>query len=127
MGHYYSYIHDIESSTWRKYNDINITEESEGQVLREAKGVNTTSAYYLVYVLKDVLLPLSAHSPTKSYSLSSDDTYLKDYYSSFLSSRLRSLIQEENHHMYYEIEQYKMSSFATRVIDSYTKKFEICN
>jgi len=25
--------------------------------------------------------------------------------------------------MYYEIEQWKMSSFATRVIDSYTKKF----
>lgn len=29
--------------------------------------------------------------------------------------------------MYYEIEQWKMGSFASRVIDSYTKKFEICN
>jgi hypothetical protein len=29
--------------------------------------------------------------------------------------------------MYHEIEQYKMGSLAARVIDSYTKKFEICN
>jgi ubiquitin carboxyl-terminal hydrolase 25/28 len=26
-GHYYSYTYDIQSKTWRKYNDINITEE----------------------------------------------------------------------------------------------------
>lgn len=29
--------------------------------------------------------------------------------------------------MYHEIEQYKMNSFATRVVDMYAKKFESCN
>jgi ubiquitin carboxyl-terminal hydrolase 25/28 len=56
-GHYYSYTYDFEGKKWRKYNDINITEEIEEQVLREAKGVNATSAYYLVYAQKDVLIP----------------------------------------------------------------------
>jgi len=29
--------------------------------------------------------------------------------------------------MYYDIEQYKMNSFATRVVDVYAKKFESFN
>lgn len=29
--------------------------------------------------------------------------------------------------MYYDIEQYKMNSFATRVVDVYAKKFETFN
>ena len=33
----------------------------------------------------------------------------------------------ENAQMYQEIEQYKMGAFANRVVDSYTKKFEVCN
>lgn len=33
-GHYYSYTYDIKSKVWRKYNDINISEEAEGQVIK---------------------------------------------------------------------------------------------
>lgn len=33
-GHYYSYTYDIGSKTWRKYNDINISEEAEAQVMK---------------------------------------------------------------------------------------------
>lgn len=127
MGHYYSYIFDIETNAWKKYNDINISDESPEQVFKEAKGVNATSAYYLVYVLKEVLAPLSSISPVKNHCMSTDETYMKDYYSSFLNPKMKEKIVAENHQMYYEIEQYKMSSFATRVVDSYTKKFEICN
>lgn len=56
-GHYYSYLFDHQNKKWRKYNDINITEEVEEQVLKEAKGINATSAYYLVYAQKEVLIP----------------------------------------------------------------------
>jgi hypothetical protein len=72
MGHYYSYIYDIETNIWRKYNDINISEESPEQVFKEAKGINATSAYYLVYVLKDVLVPNSDLHPVKNYAISND-------------------------------------------------------
>lgn len=56
-GHYYSYTYDFQASKWRKYNDINITEETQEQVFREGKGLNVTSAYYLVYAQKEVLVP----------------------------------------------------------------------
>ncbi len=59
--------------------------------------------------------------------MSNDDNYMKDYYSSFLNPKIKEKIIAENHQMYSEIEQYKMGSFATRVVDSYAKKFEICN
>jgi hypothetical protein len=52
---------------------------------------------------------------------------MKDYYSSFLTGATKEKILNENHGMYYEIEQFKMGSFAARVVDSYIKKFEICN
>ena len=48
---------------------------------------------------------------------------MKDYYANFLTSQVKEKIKSENHNMYYEIEQYKMGSYATRVVDSYVKKF----
>lgn len=72
MGHYYSYIYDIQTNVWRKYNDINISEESPEQVFKEAKGMNATSAYYLVYAQKEVLIPLSSNSPMKNYAMSNE-------------------------------------------------------
>lgn len=56
-GHYYSYTYDFQAAKWRKYNDINITEEVEENVLKEGKGNFAASAYYLVYAQKDVLVP----------------------------------------------------------------------
>lgn len=85
-GHYYSYILDLEKQVWRKYNDINISEEVEEQILKEAKGLNFTSAYYLVYAKQDVLL---AGAPMRNYKLSQDEGYMTDVYSQFLSKPLK--------------------------------------
>ena len=83
-GHYYSYTYDLYSKTWRKYNDINISEEVEQQVLKEARGVNYTSAYYLVYAQKEVLSPKGGEKQLRNFALSSEDQYLQDYYSSLI-------------------------------------------
>lgn len=56
-GHYYSYTLDIKDRVWRKYNDINISDEVEVQVLREARGFGNISAYYLVYAQEESLTP----------------------------------------------------------------------
>ena len=128
-GHYYSYTFDLKSKMWRKYNDINISEEAEAQVLKEARGVNYTSAYYLVYAQEEVLVPQNAKgdTPIRNYEMSTSEQYMTDYYSSLMPSDLQAKIKTENMQMYTEIEQYKMGSFANRVVESYTKKFETCN
>jgi ubiquitin carboxyl-terminal hydrolase 25/28 len=124
-GHYYSYIYDIEQKVWRKYNDINISEEVQAQVLKEAKGINYTSAYYLVYSQESSLVPgdKPPDMPLRNYELSSGEKYLQDYYSSLIPEEQKNKIAIENQQLYVEIEQYKMGSFASRVVESYAKKF----
>jgi ubiquitin carboxyl-terminal hydrolase 25/28 len=49
-GHYYVYIYDFEQKVWRKYNDMNVTEEEEKSIFeRSYGGVGKASAYFLVY------------------------------------------------------------------------------
>ena len=39
-GHYYSFIYDFEKSMWRRFNDINVSEENEEIVFKESLGGN---------------------------------------------------------------------------------------
>lgn len=71
-GHYYSYTYDFQAAKWRKYNDINITEEVEENVLKEGKGNFAASAYYLVYAQKEVLVPHEEEGQKLLYKLSSE-------------------------------------------------------
>jgi len=92
-----------------------------------ARGSQNTSAYYLVYAQRDVLIPANIQPPVLNYKLSNEEGYFNDYYSTFLTQPLKKAVSADNDHMRYEIEQYKMNSFATRVVDVYVKKFETCN
>jgi ubiquitin carboxyl-terminal hydrolase 25 len=91
-GHYYSYTYDFQNSKWRKYNDINITEEAEEQVLKEGKGGSVASAYYLVYAQKDVLVPPEAGLPKLAYKTSNEEGYMFDYYSQLLTAEQRGQV-----------------------------------
>ena len=64
----------MKSKVWRKYNDINISEEVEAQVMKEARGVNFTSAYYLVYAQEEVLVSkeVKGESPIRNYEISTN-------------------------------------------------------
>ena len=49
-GHYYSFIRDVETDTWKRYNDIQVSDEKEDVVMKEAfGGYNNVNAYCLVY------------------------------------------------------------------------------
>ena len=49
-GHYYSFIREVETNTWKRYNDIQVTDEKEDVVMKEAfGGYNNANAYCLVY------------------------------------------------------------------------------
>jgi hypothetical protein len=86
-----------------------------------------TSAYYIVYAQREVLLPAGVTGDKLNFKLSNEEGYLQDYYSSLLSITQREAVTADNRHMYNEIEQHKMSSFANRVVDVYAKKFESYN
>lgn len=88
----------------RKYNDINITEETEVQVLKEARGINLTSAYYLVYSQNSCLNPKNLNGLVlRNHELSTNDNYLKDYYATLVSNDLKGRIGAENLQLYTEI------------------------
>lgn len=100
-GHYYSYTYDIQSKTWRKYNDINISEESAAQVLAEARGINYTSAYYLVYSQQGSLIPSDINEITlRNHELSTSNKYLTDYYSGMIPAELKTKVSKENLQLY---------------------------
>lgn len=122
-GHYYSYSFD--GIVWRKYNDSNVTEEAEEQVLKEAKGLNMASAYCLVYAKPDNNVP--HNSILRSYKLSSEQGYCQDIYSSFISTEVRSMIQADNIALQHEIVNFKVGGCVTKVMDHYIKRFESLN
>lgn len=96
-------------------------------MLREGKGLNAASAYYLVYAQKEVLVAEGGELPKLAYRTSTEPDYLADAYSLLLSPDQRALMAAENQQMHLEIEQYKMNAFATRAVDAYAKRFEAFN
>lgn len=52
---------------------------------------------------------------------------MEDFYSKLVPEELIKKTKMQNEQMYYEIQQFKMGAFANRVVDSYTRNFEICN
>lgn len=90
-------------------------------MLKEGKGVNAASAYYLVYSQKGE--SQEGALPHLTYKTSAEEGYLCDLYSSFLSPEQRAQAVADNHQLHLDIEQFKMSGFASRVVDVYAKKF----
>lgn len=69
---------------------MNVSEETEEQVLKEARGLNMASAYCLVYVKKD---QLPSNHPSRTYKLSSESGYGEDIYSSLVPTEIKQIIQ----------------------------------
>ena len=127
-GHYYSFGFDSEAGRWRKYNDINVTDEEEDEVLKLARGSGVTSAYYLVYTQGENA-PEMAESglPLRNYTISSDPAYGMDLYSNYVAKDTLAHIQADNNQLYHDIETHRAAGFLNKVIDTYTKRFESCN
>lgn len=65
--------------------------------------------------------------PKLTYFLSNEEQYLNNHYATYLKPEQKNAVVSDNNHLYFEIQQHKMNQFATRVIDSYAKKFETFN
>jgi len=136
-GHYFAYIYDVEQNKWRKYNDIQVTEVSEEDVMKVSIGEegSTVSAYFLVYVSTTNELRVS--SPlVRQYSLSMtipagkepmeiEEGKKSDYYTSLLSSKLRQEVIEDNARLQKEVETYRAGELVKGIQKIYTERYEI--
>ena len=119
-GHYFAYIFDFEQNKWRKYNDMNITEISEEEVIKTAIGEenSTVSAYCLIYVSKENEMRVqSPNALIRQFSLTESKLapekmvvptdHIIDYYTSLLPTKLRQEVVEDNIKLDNEIAEYR--------------------
>ncbi|CAG9318443.1 USP28_2 [Blepharisma stoltei] len=119
-GHYYAFIYDPEYSIWRKYNDVNVTEVKEYEVMAEAIGGHgSNSAYGLIYIDSN-LIPNFPKGRLRSYSLNTPNEIPQDHYKSLVPDDLRREIDEENKKAYDEVIEYKLSLIIKAIQDLYT-------
>lgn len=61
QGHYWTFIRDVAKDAWHKYNDAQVEEVSEENVMKESVGGHLhASAYYLMYVSDSQIKNLNA-------------------------------------------------------------------
>jgi ubiquitin carboxyl-terminal hydrolase 25/28 len=135
-GHYFAYIYDVEQNKWRKYNDIQVTEVPEDEVMKTSIGEesSTVSAYFLVYVSR--VNELRVSSPlVRQYSLSATrlgsnepmeigEGKKSDYYTSLLTSKLKQEVIEDNARLEKEVETYRTGELVKAIEKLYTERYE---
>ncbi|KAL4443149.1 hypothetical protein ABPG74_002216 [Tetrahymena malaccensis] len=135
-GHYYSFIKDVSTKKWWRYNDIQVSEETEENVFKEALGGwGKASAYSLIYVKEEVAIPPQAkgrpirlHLASNTVNqLSASQVRTVDYYTSIIPEDLLNNLCVENLKFQEEIEEYKATNTSRQIIDMYTRRFELNN
>eukprot|EP00826_Nyctotherus_ovalis_P004845 TRINITY_DN11076_c0_g1_i21.p1 TRINITY_DN11076_c0_g1~~TRINITY_DN11076_c0_g1_i21.p1 ORF type:complete len:984 (-),score=386.57 TRINITY_DN11076_c0_g1_i21:125-3076(-) len=130
-GHYFAYICDVEQNKWRKYNDIQVTEVPEEEVMKTSIGEenSTVSAYFLVYVSR--VNELRVASPlVRQYSLTESKGLLakekkSDYYTSLLPAKLKKEVIEDNERLNKEVEEYRAGEMVKGLQRLYTDRYEV--
>lgn len=105
-GHFWA---NVRSSTdkWVKFNDLRVSWTDEQTVMKEAVGgYNSTSAYFLIYIKKDIFEQMNMDFE----NLSNVDE---------LPNRLRGEVEQDNEQFKIELEEYekkKMDKFELFVV-----------
>ena len=121
-GHYFACIFEPETSTWRKYSDINVTEISEEDVFTEAFGGHQyASAYCLMYLDTHLTQAIPSGIQLRSHRLASvlDQSVVKDVYNSFVPRQLAAEVDDDNLKLKAEIIEWKASSTSRAVHEAY--------
>lgn len=129
-GHYFAYIYDVEQKKWRKYNDIQVTEVPEDEVMKTSIGEenSSVSAYFLVYVSQ--VNELRVASPlVRQYSLTESKGSLAekkgDYYTSLLPAKLKKEVIEDNGRLDKEVEEYRAGEMVKGLQRLYSDRYEV--
>lgn len=122
-GHYYAFVHDIESDKWRKYSDLIITDISFEDVMRDAIGGNgLTSAYCLFYVKEDLLQKTDI--PYWGFEL---DTIHNTVYRNLIPQSIFNEIEIENKKLEEEVTNYHTNTVFNKIKNLYDSRFEEIN
>ncbi|CAK77957.1 unnamed protein product (macronuclear) [Paramecium tetraurelia] len=130
-GHYYAYIYNLDDQKWYYFNDINVHEEVEQNVLKNAFGdqSNSKSAYLIQYVKEDnAKFAQNSMVKLKLFSTSEDTKkYLTDGYGLLLSKQQREFLNQDNEKLKQEVEQQQLMNKIEQIITKYQQYLEIAN
>eukprot|EP01022_Parablepharisma_sp_SALTPOND_P028630 TRINITY_DN71294_c1_g1_i1.p1 TRINITY_DN71294_c1_g1~~TRINITY_DN71294_c1_g1_i1.p1 ORF type:complete len:596 (-),score=87.21 TRINITY_DN71294_c1_g1_i1:3189-4976(-) len=125
-GHYYAFIFDAGKKKWRRYNDEEVTEETEENVFKEAigDGKSPASAYFLIYVARSEMSELGGRDFALSASklVHTGCKEIINYYSSLLPTELKREVFEDNLRLDFDIMEKKADWICTKALDIYQKR-----
>ena len=129
-GHYYSFIRNNDN-TWKRYNDIQVSDESEEVVFKEATGgKGRKSAYCAVYVSQKSLDEEAKHISAYKQGKTAGGNELevpKQHYNALLKEGLRTKVERDNKLFHEEIEEFRFQMLMRRLTNSYEARLDNLN
>ena len=130
-GHYYSFIRNHDGS-WQRYNDIQVTDEKEEQVFKEAiGGLNHISAYCLVYTsqasIDEEMGQIKAYMRNNALNQGNEIEVPKQHYNMLLSHKFKEEVDQDNRKFHEEIKEYRFQTFMKNVTENYQTRLDTIN
>ncbi len=125
-GHYYSFNRNLQNQTWKRFNDIQVSDENEEVVMKEAVGgYANVSAYCLVYLSDEII---QEELKFKSASMEIQDNKIieieRHHYLDVLPMDLSDEVDASNIIFHEEIEEYKFNNYLKSLIDIYKTRYD---
>ena len=122
-GHYYAFVHDIESDKWRKYSDLLISDIKFEDVMRDAVGGNALASAYCLFYVEETLLQKKS-LPYWDFELNSIQNTV---YINNIPEAIRREVEEDNKKLEEEILAYQISSVFQSIQRVYEHRLEEIN
>ena len=123
-GHFYAYIHDSYTKTWRKYSDSRISIVDQEEVTYMSRGNNhSASAAYIMYIDEHLLRhtsDLPMHVYDSAYPFELVDEYSL-YLSEFLIKRINENNKEFKNKKKIEMEKQIVAMIKPQYLDRYSR------
>jgi len=128
-GHYYSFNRNLLDNSWRRFNDIEVTQEHESNVMKEALGGhNNTSAYCLVYLSDNVVkqeLQAIKSAPNMNISQNSEELSIeRNHYNTLVPQKLKEYVEADNKVFYKQIGEFKFNTYLSYIIRNYKVRYD---
>ena len=126
-GHYYSFNRDLVDNSWKRYNDMHITQEHEHNVMREALGgSNNASAYCLVYLADNIVQEEIKAMKSISTSKNPGDLIVdRAHYNALIPEHLRDFVEADNKAFYQQIGEFKFNTYLAYIIRNYKTRYDM--
>jgi len=126
-GHYYSFNRNLSNQSWKRFNDIQVSDEVEENVMKESVGgYSNISAYCLVYLADHIVQ--DELRAKKAQSMEIQDSKIieseRQHYLDILPQDLSDEVAADNILFHEEIEEYKFNSYLKSISDTYKERYD---